>query len=139
MSITQIAALVCYSLVVLIAFVFSAMYLLRSKFMPYHGDAVEHKWEEVDANHQVLILALMRAAGGGWLSAGISMIFLLVFPYRTGELWSIFALPLVGLATASAALYAALYVKRNSRANPPVGLVGAAILLLLLGFIFSII
>lgn len=139
MSITQIAAFVCYSLAVLVAFVFSVIYLFRSKFMPYHGDAVELKWEEVDSKHQVLILALMRAAGGGWLSAGISMIFLLIFPFRSGEQWSLFALPLVGLATASAALYATLYVKRNSRANPPVGLVGAAILLLLLGFIFSII
>ena len=139
MSITQIAALVCYSLAVIVAFVFSAMYLLRSKFMPYHGDAVELKWEEVDSKHQVLILALMRAAGGGWLSAGISMIFLLVFPFRSGESWSLFALPFVGLSTAAATLYAAMFVKRNSPANPPVGLVGASILVLLLGFIFSII
>ena len=139
MSITQIAALVCHSFAVLVAFAFSAMYLLRSKFMPYHGDAVELKWEEVDSKYQVLILALMRATGGGWLSAGICMIFLIAFPFRSGEPWSLFALPLVGLATASATLYAALYVKRNSRANPPVGLVGAAILLLFLGFIFSII
>jgi hypothetical protein len=139
MDIAKIAALVCYSLAVLVAFVFSAMYLLRSKFMPYHGDAVELPWEEVDSKYQVLILALMRASGGGWLSAGISMIFLLMFPFRSGEPWSIFALTFVGLAPASAALYAALLVKRNSRANPPAGLVSATILLLLLGFIFSII
>lgn len=139
MNITQITAFVCYSLAVLVAFVFSAMYLLRSKFMPYHADAVELKWEEVDSKHQVLILALMRAAGGGWLSTGISMILLLAFPFRSGEPWSLFALPFVGLATASATLYATIFVKRNSRANPPAGLVGASILVILLGFIFSII
>jgi hypothetical protein len=59
MNITQMAAFVCYSLVVLVAFGISAMYLLRTKFMPYHGDAVELEWEEVDSKHQVLILAWM--------------------------------------------------------------------------------
>jgi hypothetical protein len=48
-------------------------------------------------------------------------------------------MPLVDLLTASATLYAALFVKKNSQANPPAGLVGASILGLLLGFIFSII
>ena len=139
MDILQIAAISCYSLVAMIAFIFSAMYLFRSRFMPYHADAVELAWEDVDPKHQVLILALMRVTGGGWLSTGISVIVLLVYPFRSDETWSLFAIPIIGLIMASATLYAVLFIKKNTRANPPVGLVWVAILLLLLGFIFSII
>ena len=138
MDIPQIAAIICYSLVVLVAFVFSAMYLLRSQFMPYHGEAVELEWAEVDPKQQVLILAFMRVAGGGWLSTGVSMIFLMAFPFRSGELWSLLAVPLIALIMAGATLYAVLFIKKNSRANPPVGLIWLTMGLLLLGFIFSI-
>jgi hypothetical protein len=135
----DIAAAVCYVLTALIAFAFSFIYLTRSEFMPYHKDAVELSWGELDTKLQVLILALMRGAGGGWLATGISIIFLLIFPFREGVNWSLFALPLIGLGTSLPTLYATLYVKRNSQANPPVILVLAAILLLLLGFTFSLI
>jgi hypothetical protein len=135
----DIAAAVCYVLAALIAFAFCFIYLTRSEFMPYHKDAVELSWGELDTKLQVLILALMRGAGGGWLAAGISIIFLLIFPFREGETWSLFALPLIGLGPSLTALYATLYVKRNSQANPPVILVVAAIMLLVLGFAFSLI
>jgi hypothetical protein len=139
MSTTDVIAIICYGLATLVAFVFCAIYLTRSEFMPYHGDAVELPWSEVDSKHQILILALMRASGGGWLATGISMAFLLAFPFRSGETWSVFALPLVGLSAAISTLYAALFVKKNSQANPPAGLVGAAILSILLGFVLSIV
>lgn len=139
MSTTDVIAIICYVLATLVAFVFCAIYLTRSEFMPYHGEAVELPWREVDPKHQILILALMRVSGGGWLATGISMAFLLAFPFRSGEAWSLFALPLVGLTAAITTLYGALFVKKNSQANPPVGLLGAAILTILIGFVLSII
>jgi hypothetical protein len=139
MTSTQIVAFVCYVISALIAFSFSFIYLTRTEFMPYHRDAVGHEWHEVDRSYQVLILALMRAAGGGWLATGISLVFLLAFPFRSQELWALIALPLVGLSTAGASLYATLHVKNNTNATPPVLLVVAAIVLVLAGFLLSII
>ena len=69
---------ICYGLVALLGFVFAFIYLSRSEFMPYHADAVGMDWNEVDTNMQVLIIALMRVSGGGWLATSLSISFLLV-------------------------------------------------------------
>ena len=139
MSSLDIAAAVCYFLTALIAFAYCFIYITRSEFMPYHKDAIELSWSELDKKLQVLILALMRAVGGGWLAAGISIIFLLIFPFREGETWSLYAIPIIGLAASFMSLYATLFVKRNTQANPPVNLVVAVIILLVLGFTLSLI
>lgn len=139
MTSTQTAAFFCYLASTLVAFSFSFIYLTRKEFMPYHSDAVDREWHEVDEGYQVVILALMRGIGGGWLAVGIGMVFLLVFPFRTQALWATIAIPLVGLSAAGAALYATFYVKNNTKATPPVRLVEAAILLLTAGFFLSII
>lgn len=139
MSAILVGSTVCYTLATLVAFAFSLVYLTRSEFMPYHREAVESDWDEVDPKHQVLFLALMRVAGGGWLAVGVSMAVLLVFPFRARETWVLFALPAIGLTAALSTLYAVLYVKRNSRASPPVNLVLVAIALLIVGFVLSMV
>jgi hypothetical protein len=139
MNATQIASFVCYITATLIAFSFSFIYLFRKEFMPYHSDAVEHEWQEIDKKYQTLILALMRAVGGGWLACGISILFLLVFPFRSQALWALIALPLIGFSIGGTALYATLYVRNNTKASPPVNLVIAIMMLLGIGFILSIV
>ena len=138
MSIFDIAAAVCYALVAFVGFVFFIIYFSRRDFMPYHKDAVETSWEDIDTKFQVLILAFIRALGGGWLTASISIIFLLIFPFQDGEKWSIFAIPIIGLSMTLSTLYATLYIKKNTQAKPPVSLVSSSILLILIGFVLSL-
>jgi hypothetical protein len=107
--------------------------------MPYHSDALQRNWDELDSQLQALLLALMRAVGGGWLAVSLNVAFLLVFPFRAGETWARYAIPLVGLAAALPSLYAALYVRSRTPASPPVNLVVVVILLLILGFIISLV
>ncbi|MFN2221527.1 MAG: hypothetical protein PVH65_15000 [Chloroflexota bacterium] len=139
MTATQTAAFICYLISALIAFSFSFIYLTRREFMPYHKDAIQREWHEIDREYQVLILALMRAAGGGWLAVGVGMVFILGFPFRSQATWAIVALPLLGLSAAGATLYATLYVKNNTEAAPPVLLVVVTVMLLAAGFVLSII
>ena len=136
---TEFAATLCYALAVLVAMAFGVVYLTRSRFMPYHGDALQRSWDELDPHLQALLLALMRAVGGGWLAVSLNVAFLLVFPFRAGETWARYAIPLVGLAAALPSLYAALYVRTRTPASPPVSLVLVAILLLIVGFIISLV
>jgi len=58
---------VLYGLISLLGFIFAYIYLFRSEFMPYHAIAVGKDWADVAPEFQVLILALMRVSGGGWL------------------------------------------------------------------------
>lgn len=139
MGATEFAATVCYALAVLVAMAFGVVYLTRSRFMPYHSDALQLSWDELDSQLQALLLALMRAVGGGWLAVSLSVAFLLVFPFRAGETWARYAIPLVGLAAALPTLYATLHVRSRTPASPPVNLVVVAILLLIVGFIISLV
>jgi hypothetical protein len=139
MGATEFAATVCYALAVLVAMAFGVLYLTRSRFMPYHSDALQLGWDELDSQLQALLLALMRGVGGGWLAVSLSVAFLLLFPFRAGETWARYAIPLVGLAAALPSLYAGLYVRSRTPASPPVNLVVVAVLLLIVGFFISLV
>jgi hypothetical protein len=110
---------ICYALVGLLGFVFAFIYLFRSEFMPYHAVAVGTEWNTVDDSMKVLILALMRVSGGGWLATSISITILLIARSKfTSSIFSI-GMTVVGLGALIPTLYATLYVRGNSPADPP--------------------
>ena len=127
-----------YSLVAAIALVFAMMYLIRPKFMPYHSAAVGLAWTEVDEGFRILIIALLRVAGGGFLAASSATIFLLLIPFRSGELWANWALLAVGLASAVPTLIATILVKLKTPASPPWIAAVIAIVLLIAGFVLRL-
>lgn len=67
------------------------------------------------------------------------MLILLIIPYRAGDTWSIYAIPLISLCTSSGTLYATWLVKTRTPGNPPLGLSLLALGLTIIGFIFSLI
>ncbi|WP_319422709.1 hypothetical protein [Pleurocapsa sp. FMAR1] len=107
--------------------------------MPYHAEALSLSWSKLEENMQVLILALMRAAGGGFLATGLAIFVLLIIPFRTGNTWSVYTIPAISLCTSIGTLYATLLVKTKTPGTPPVILGFLALALTIIGFIFSII
>ena len=128
---------ILYGLIGLLGFFFAFMYLFRSEFMPYHAIAVEKSWEEVDAGLQVLVIALMRVSGGGWLATSVAITMLLIGRIRYDKLYFGFTLMMVGLTALIPTLYATLYVRGNSPANPPWIAAVMGIVILLAGFIMD--
>ncbi len=139
MSTTSLISLISYSFVALVLIVFGLIYLIKNQFMPYHSEALGLSWSDLEPNLQVLILALMRAAGGGFLATGLAMLILLIIPWRAGDTWSIYAIPTISFCTSSGALYATWLVKTRTPGNPPVRLSLLALILTAIGLIFSII
>ena len=139
MSTTLLAASVCYALAALVSLVFGAVYLVRSQFMPYHEEAIGLPWQQLDQRMQTLLLALMRVAGGGLLTAGMSMAILLLIPFRAGESWARYALPAIGLVGGLPALYATILVRSRTHAHAPVAASATGIALVIAGFILSLI
>jgi uncharacterized membrane protein len=131
-------AFTCFLLSMLTSIIFALTYLLRSEFMPYHAAAVGQSWAEVDPAFQILILALMKVAAGGWLAAAFATGILLFIPFRRGMRWAYFSIPIIGLSTSLTTLYASLYVARNTPASPPWMAAALATILLMVGFIFSV-
>jgi hypothetical protein len=130
-------AFVCYLLQLPPFIIFGVIYLTRSAFMPYHAVAVGHSWPDVDPAFQILILALMRVAGGGFLTTACAIGFLLFKPFRQGRRWAYWAIPAVGLISTLSSLYATAYVTSNTPASPPWIAAGLGVLLLCTGVILS--
>lgn len=139
MKITYLAAFVCYGLSALLSMLFGIIYLVRSTFMPYHQEALGKPWQQLDQKLRVLLIGLMRTAGGGLLATGVSAAILLLIPFRAGESWSIYSIPAIGLLTAIPALYATIIIRFQTRAHTPVAASSIAVGLLVIGFILSII
>jgi hypothetical protein len=119
--------------------VFGAIYLVRSQFMPYHQEAVGIPWSQLDPRFQALLLGLLRVAGGGFLTAGICVAILLLIPFRGDEAWSRYAIPVIGLASSVPALYATVLIRARTGARTPVAASGAAVGLIVAGFVLSLV
>lgn len=128
----------CYLITAIVSIIFGIIYLTRSKFMPYHQVALEKEWTELDIKIQTLILALMRAAGGGFLATGMTIILLMYLYIKTIEEWIIFIIPTIGFVTLLSSLYATLLVKNRTPGLPPVNLNLVLIGLMITGFILSL-
>ena len=139
MSTTSLISFISYSFVALVLILFGLIYLLKNQFMPYHSEALGLSWSELEPQKQILILALMRAAGGGFLATGLAMLILLIIPWRAGYTWSIYAIPAISLCNCLGTLYATLLVKTRTPGTPPVRLSLLALVLTMIGFIFSVI
>jgi hypothetical protein len=130
---------IIFILTTLAGFLFAGMYLFRPEFMPYHEVAVGMPWNEVPPEFQILIIALMRVGGGGWLATSAGMSILLLWPYRYGKFWPNYAIPIIALSALIPTFMATLYVKQSTSANPPWLLAAILIGLIIISIVLSII
>jgi hypothetical protein len=135
----KITIILFNGLVAILGYIFAFLYVFRQEFMPYHANAVNESWAQVDPKMQVLILALMRVSGGGWLGVSIAMTILLFKYCKTDQLWLMTSLFFIGLAIVVPTLLATLLVKNHSGSNPPWIAAAFAIFLLLVGWILALI
>ena len=138
MSTTLIISSSCYGLVALISIIFGLIYLLRNQFMPYHSEAVGYSWAEIEPNLQILIIALMRVAGGGFLATGLAVFILLMISWKGEAIWASYAISAIALCTSIGTLYATWLVKTKTPGKSPFGLSLLALVLTIIGFIFSL-
>ena len=97
-------AFAIYLLIVLALVASGIAYLRCQTIMPYHKAAIGIEWEDIPLASQFLLQALVKAAGGGFLVTGIAVFIIAMIPFRSGEKWPIWAIPLlVALWTVPAA------------------------------------
>lgn len=131
-------AFACHALGIVTIVGFGLAYLLRRQFMPYHGVALGQEWAEVPRPVQVLTLALMRAVGGAALALAVLAGFVLLIPFRAGEAWAFWALPVSSVLVSSGSLLAMGTVAKNTPARPPFLPVVVALVLSIVGFFLSL-
>lgn len=124
-------------LAAIILLTFGSIYLLKNSFMPYHSEALSLDWDHVGKSTQFLILALMRAAAGGYIAASLVVIVLQRKFTLTKISWIPWLILVTGLIVSSASLYATMIVRLNTPGKPPTLLAIVGIVLLIIGYIFN--
>lgn len=94
------------------------VYLAARKIMSYHCGAMEKSWGELSNGTQTMCLCFMKSAAAGMLSAGIGMVMLLLFPYRSGELWSEITLSLIALLESGILASMVAIVRKRTKGRP---------------------
>lgn len=127
----------CYLVVAISAMVMGLLYTTSPTIMPYHQQAIGMRWDDIDPNLSLLLLALLRGAGiAGWIT-GLSIGVLLFIPFRRGEMWSRWAITLLGFVSLLPALYYTVRLKLSTGASTPWIPSIFLLLLLIFGFFLS--
>ena len=106
--------------------------------MPYHSVAIGLPWEKVQTEYQILIIALMRVVGGAFIACALAMCMILIYPFRQGQRWAHYTVPITGLIGAGAALYSTLYVKKMTYANTPWLAAGIPVAIFFIGLLITL-
>lgn len=109
----------CYLFAALLSALVGVFYLARREFMPYHAVAAGTPWEGLPTGLRVLLLAMIRGIGAGFLAVGAIILFLLVYPFRAGDAWAMWAIPLVGLTMGLPTLHGVHAIRTRTPARPP--------------------
>lgn len=129
-SLRSRAALGCYLVVALGFAAQGTVYLARGEFLPYHAEVLGQGWAELSPRLQLLLLAFQRGAGTASLSGALGFGLLAWFPFRRGERWARWALPLVGLVAVGPLVAVVAWLKLSTGASVPLlPAVGALVVL----------
>ena len=124
-----------FLLATLATLLIGAVYATRKTVMPYHLDALETSWAEIDPKTQFMLKALLNGGGYFGLSTGVSMLILLSIPFRNGEVWAGFAIGAIGLIGTFPLGLIVRHVKKNTAGNPPLMVMVVINALLVFGLI----
>lgn len=133
-------AFAAYVLAFFIVLLFAAAYLKRSDFMPYHQQAVGVDWATIDVRMQVLLMALIRVVGAGWIAlagAGVMLSWLIFFGGHLA-LPQLLAFQLFCLVATLPPVWVAAGVRRRTGARTPVSAGATVVVLCIVGFLFAL-
>ena len=128
---------VCYLLIVAALAYTGIRYLLASEIMSYHLAAMGSSWDDLSPGAKVMTLCFMKSAAAGFVASSISVLFLLMFPFRKGERWAIWAIPAVVLSELIIVIACQYYIIINTPGRPDIISTGALAVIAALSFILS--
>ena len=107
-------------LAALVSVFFGIRYLLTKEFMPYHAAVSGKAWSQLELGTQTAILGMLKIAGGGFITYGLALLWLLL-PLNRGEFWAAWAVLSISAATLGPTLHVTIMLRRfEPRARTPV-------------------
>ncbi len=132
-----LASSICYLLAVIFALIFGFLYLLNPKFFHYHEWVLGQKWEKLDIKLQTLIRAFMKGIGGAIIALGVAITAMTIYPFRLGEMWSYYTIPIVSLIGWGFWLYLMIFIRKKAGTRTPIFVPTVGIVLVIIGFTLS--
>lgn len=129
-----------YALASIATILIGLLYASRPRVMPYHLEALETTWEDIDPKYQHMLKALLNGGGFYGIATGLFMLVLLLIPFRNGEIWAGYTIGLVGLVGTLPLGYIVYTVKKHTAGNPPLSVmivINGLLIIGLLAFAFT--
>src|SRR5688572_16453802 len=79
--------------------------------MPYHATVLGKSWAALEPRLQLIILGMLKVAGGGLLGYGVALLWLLL-PLQRQEAWAAWAALTVSLVVVGPILYVVVWLRR---------------------------
>lgn len=95
------------------------LYLTTPTFMPYHAAALGIGWDDLSPRYQGFIVGVIRGMGAGSVSVSLALLVILGIPFRRGDSWARWAVPLVGIVFTMLTAYAAYTIDSRTPASTP--------------------
>lgn len=111
--------MVCHGLAIFPMFVGGLVYTLRDSYLPYHAAATSYAWHELAPGVRILFQAMLNGAGSLMLLTALTLILLLMIPFRRNERWCFWAIPLIGISAMLITIRSAVLVDLLTPSNPP--------------------
>jgi hypothetical protein len=125
--------LILLSLAALVSIFFGVRYFFTKEFMPYHAVVSGKSWSQIERGVQTAILGMLKIVGGGLVTYGLALLWLLL-PLSRGESWAAWAMLTISAATLLPTLYVTLMLRRfEPKAKTPVGPTLVVLVLILAG------
>ena len=104
----------------LLSIFFGVRYLRTKEFMPYHAVVAGKSWSELDLGVQTIILGMLKIVGGGLITYGLALLWLLL-PLNRGESWAAWAALTITATAVLPTLYVTIMLRRfQPKAKTPV-------------------
>jgi len=100
----------CLAAAALVSIAFGLRYLLAREFMGHHAEVAGRPWAELTTGFQVMVLGMYTIMGGGFITYGAALLWLLV-PLSRGEGWAALAALTLTAATLAPVLYVTLWLR----------------------------
>lgn len=113
------AALAIYLVIGTINLLLGVRYFSSNQFMPYHAEAVGASWQELDSGVQSVFLAIMKVAGGGWLTLGFFTIIVAFSAFKKCSIFARWMLPAGTILFWSISFVATWGVHQQTGASTP--------------------
>jgi hypothetical protein len=134
----RMIAFICYTIVAVFGLLVGGVYFISSKVMPYHEIVIGTTWDMLKPGYQDAVLGMMNLVGIFSFSLFLAGLIILIIPFRKGESWTRWTLPVIFLPSGAFVTNLLIYAYRTYNSPSPWKLFVVMESFLVLGFIFSI-